>query len=172
MTLYFNAAVDTDWDTLGNWWEDEPCTVAASALPTSSDDVVLLAICDANSGGDPTVANLEVSADSRSIWITITVTGLAMFSGVGSSNYGTITGDCVFSGEGSNNQGAVTGNCTFSGDYSFNRNATVTGTVTFRNLSSIIETFLVPSGYYEPSFANEPAGFKFPFADVLGTNLL
>jgi hypothetical protein len=141
MTLYFNGAVDNDWDELGNWWEEldgvdgGSSDVAASALPTSSDDVVLLTSVDMNGGSDPTVANLEVREDYAYIAIGITVTGLATFSRDYSHNVGTITGDCVFSGYSSYNNGTITGDCVFSGFYSYN-NGTITGDCVFSGFYS------------------------------------
>lgn len=41
MKLYYNGAVNSDWATLGNWWTDAACTVAASALPTTELTYVL-----------------------------------------------------------------------------------------------------------------------------------
>ena len=37
--LYYNAAVDTDWNTLGNWWNDAVFADPALALPTAGDDL-------------------------------------------------------------------------------------------------------------------------------------
>lgn len=56
MTLYFHGSVDTDWNTLGNWWEDASGTIPASSLPTPSDDVQILAPVLTNSG-PPAVVN-------------------------------------------------------------------------------------------------------------------
>ncbi len=42
-TLYFNAAVDTSLDTLGNWWTNQACTTPASAVPTTGDIAEILA---------------------------------------------------------------------------------------------------------------------------------
>lgn len=41
--LYFNNAVDTSLDTLGNWWLDDAFTTPAGALPTESDDIYMAA---------------------------------------------------------------------------------------------------------------------------------
>lgn len=57
-TLYYNAAVDTNWATLGNWWTDSMFTVPASSLPTSSDDVNLYGSVESNSGSTPTVNSM------------------------------------------------------------------------------------------------------------------
>lgn len=36
-TLYFNAAVNDNWNTLGNWWQNVGFTVPAVAIPTTGD---------------------------------------------------------------------------------------------------------------------------------------
>ena len=42
-TLYYNAATDTNWNTLTNWWQDSGFTIQATALPGISDDVIVSA---------------------------------------------------------------------------------------------------------------------------------
>jgi hypothetical protein len=130
-TLYFNAAVDSDWDEIGNWWTSDAFTTQASALPTSSDSVVLSATCDTNSGSEPTVVNL--TQDSGDLGIAVTVTGDATFND-NSSNLGTVTGDATFNDD-AYNYGTVTGDATFN-DNSSNSGGTVTGDATFNDNSS------------------------------------
>ena len=60
-TLYFNGAVDSDWAEIENWWTSDDFTTQASALPSSSDSVVLSSSCDTNSGSEPTVVNLTIN---------------------------------------------------------------------------------------------------------------
>lgn len=144
-TLYFNAAVDTDWAELGNWWQDEACTVAAASLPTSADNVVSLAVIGANSGTEPTVANLTLNDD---LAIPVTVTGaatissgyisatittpLAVFNGGLLDYSGNITGDAEFNG-GAGSRGYVAGNAVFN-DTSYNYDGgTVSGNATFND---------------------------------------
>ena len=147
--FYFNAAVDNDWNTLGNWWTSVAFTTQASALPTSGDSVVLSATCDTNSGSAPTVANFTTNSN---ISIALTVTGNATFKG-SSTNSGTVTGNATFNNSSSNNGGTVTldatfndgaynyyggtvgGNATFNGSSYNDYGGTVTGNATFNGSS-------------------------------------
>ena len=133
MTLYFNGAVDSDWNTLGNWWEDFGCTVAASALPASSDDVILFASIYSNSGSEPTIVNFDLQASYSTLGIPITITGLAAFSGQGAFLSSTINGNCTFSGNTSYNNGTITGNAEFIFPSFLDGTGTVSGTTTLTN---------------------------------------
>jgi hypothetical protein len=115
-TLYFNGAVDGDWNELDNWWNNDTFSTQATSLPSSSDSVVLSATCSTNSGSEPTVVNLTYS--SGTLGIAITVTGTATFND-SSSNDGTITGNATFNDYATNGGGTVNGNATFN-DYSDN----------------------------------------------------
>ena len=145
-TLYFNAAVDSDWQTLGNWWTTGAFSTQASALPSSSDSVVLSATCDTNSGSEPTVVNLTYNSGNLSI--PITVTGDATFNN-SSYNNATLTGNATFNNS-SSNRSAMYGNATFNnssyawsainGDATFNGTSyneltTVTGNATYNGSS-------------------------------------
>ena len=135
-TLYFNAAVDSDWATLGNWWTSGAFTTQASALPSSGDSVVLSATCDTNSGSAPTVVNFTLDDpyyDGFYIEVAITVTGNATFNDY-ASNGGTISGDATFNDSAYNNGGTITGDATFN-DESFN-SSTVEGDATFNGSAS------------------------------------
>jgi hypothetical protein len=125
-TLYFNGAVDTDWATLGNWWTSGAFTTQASALPTSSDSVVLSATCDTNSGSEPTVVNLTYSSGNLE-GVAVTVTGNATFND-SSVNDGTVTGNATFN-DNTQNAGNVTGNAVFNGNTT--NYSAVTGNATF-----------------------------------------
>jgi hypothetical protein len=128
-TFYFNGAVDGEWTELGNWWLDDEFSVQATALPTSTDDVIASVSITSNSGSAPTVANATFNGSAHN-GITITVTGLCTFND--SINNGTITGDCIFNSTAwdlGDNEGTITGNCTFN-DSSENAGA-VTGDCTF-----------------------------------------
>jgi hypothetical protein len=93
-TLYFNGAVDNDWDEIGNWWTNSAGTSAAAALPSSSDSVVITAAIYSNSGDEPTVVNIYATANMD---IAITVTGVATFD-TGGEYGGNISGAVVFDG--------------------------------------------------------------------------
>lgn len=124
-TLYFNGAVDNDWDEIGNWWTSSAFTTQASALPTSSDSVVISAPIEAGGG---TVVNLTCNDAFTNI--NFTVSGTATFNG-GSVNYGTVYGNATFNDASSNDSGTVNGNVTFN-DGSVN-NGTVSGNATFND---------------------------------------
>lgn len=130
--LYFNGAVDTDWATLGNWWTDAACTVAASALPGSGDSVYISNRIDANSGGAPTVANLYFNA-AQAFLISITVTGEFSFS-IGSFG-GNLTGNATFNSCDAS-FAYVTGNATFNS--STMNGGTVEGAAEFTGYSTIL----------------------------------
>jgi hypothetical protein len=124
-TLYFNAAVDSDWTTVGNWWLDEAHTEPAGRLPAEIDSVVATASITA---GGQTVVEFALDAEDVSLGGTLTVTGMATFSGTAVlSADATLNGNATFNG-GSLNFGTVNGDATFN-DSSTNQ-GTVTGTIT------------------------------------------
>ena len=148
-TLYYNAAVDNDWNTLGNWWQDEGFTVPATALPTSSDDVVLSAINDGdevNNSGPDAVANSVTGASSPFVRISMNLTCsvFGLYAAVGPTGtvnivdgtlpaeYGFLPGPrAVFD---TWNEGTINGNCTFymSNNYP---NAVINGDCNFINIA-------------------------------------
>ena len=127
-TLYYNAAVDNDWNTLGNWWTSDAFTTQAAALPTSSDSVVLSASVTSNSGSAPTVVNMTSTGN---ISIPFTVTGTATFNG-GGPNSGdtgtTMTGNFVFNNDAFHGGGTIVGNVTFNDDSA--TYSSITGNIT------------------------------------------
>jgi hypothetical protein len=144
-TLYFNAAVDADWDELGNWWTNSTFTSQAASLPTSADSVVLSATCDTNSGSEPTVVNLTIDGSGVAIGIALSVTGVATFNDsslVGGGS--TITGNAVFN-DSSYNAGTVTGNATFNDD-AYHYSGGVVGSTAVFNDRSFISGGLFTSG--------------------------
>jgi hypothetical protein len=146
-TLYFNAAVNDNWATLGNWWLNDSFTIPAESLPTSFDNVIVgnnlntYVIISSNSGSEPTVANLTLNV--AGIYINITVTGQAIFNGCLGAGAGshfintmTVGGDVDFN-DCSYAQGTL--NCI--GVVTFNQNAYNTGFIsdaTFNDSSSNI----------------------------------
>jgi hypothetical protein len=142
-TLYYNAAVDTDWNTLGNWWDDSGHTVPATSLPTSSDSVVSSAEILSNSGSTPTVIDFTQNGSSGFIYlgIEITVTGTATFN-YGSMSGGTINGNCIFNND-AVNFGTINGNATFTASSytGLSSNAFtgsgVSGTITFSSATPV-----------------------------------
>jgi hypothetical protein len=126
--LYFNGAVDNDWNTLGNWWLDDQFSVPATHLPRSIDSVIVTGNITNNSGNPPAVLRLTTNT---TLAIDIIVTEIAVFNG-SISNYATIYGNCTFNSTGVNG-GTVTGDAIFN-DASIN-GGTVGGNATFNNNS-------------------------------------
>lgn len=155
-TLYFNAAVDNDWNTLGNWWTNSGHTTAAGSLPGSGDDVVLSASVLTNAGSSPTIVNLTfVGTGTESIEINFTATGNVTLTDVilgayptgakvvianvemlgAYTNWSEIVGNATFRGTGVN-RGLVTGNAVFYDSTSnFNGANIITGDATFNGAS-------------------------------------
>jgi hypothetical protein len=132
-TLYFNAAVDNDWNTLGNWWTSDAFTTQASALPTSSDSAVIAGYMDSNSGSEPTLVNFTIANGGSDTSVAVTVTGTATITG-GYNYSGTITGNAIFN-EYSYLSGTVTGNATFNDEADNAGN--VQGSATFNGDSTM-----------------------------------
>lgn len=132
-TMYFDAAEDTDWATLGNWWMDSGHTVAATALPTAGDSVIASGNITDNTGDPATVVNLTMTGATVLDW-SVNVTGMATFNGSSSiaGEAGSVSGNATFN-DNSALYGCVSGNATFndnSGHYSgcgVGGNATFTG---------------------------------------------
>ena len=108
-TLYYNGFVDTDWATLGNWWTDSGFSVAATSLPTITDDVEMWETVDANTGGFIAVHDLAQKVGMLDV--ILTVTGLATFENDTSYGYGTLTGNATFNGN-STNPGTIVSSAT------------------------------------------------------------
>lgn len=62
-TLYFNAAVDNDWNTSGNWWLDALFSTPGY-VPSSSDDAIITENCSSNSGSTASVNTLTIQGGS------------------------------------------------------------------------------------------------------------
>jgi hypothetical protein len=121
-TLYYNAAVDTAWDTLGNWWTDSGHTVPSAALPTNGDAVVM----SGNLGTGPSVAvqpaSVTWSSGNNSVNLSAFVC-VVTFNDE-SRNSGTVTTG-TFNGTSYNSGTVTTG--TFN-DGSYNGGTVTTGT--------------------------------------------
>jgi hypothetical protein len=134
--LYYNAAVDTAWNTLGNWWNDSNCFDPALALPATGDTVYLAA--GMTSGPSTSVTLFHIY-----VWDYFASGGFSVdFSGaIGDatfeeslSNSGTITGNATFQAFTVNTiSGTVAGNATFN-SVTVN-NGTVNGNATFNDSS-------------------------------------
>lgn len=69
-TLYFKLNIDNlNWNTLGNWYQDSNLTIPATALPTSSDDVVIQKL-------SKSFLRINLSPSSTTTIASLTVNGL------------------------------------------------------------------------------------------------
>jgi hypothetical protein len=127
VTLYFyydpnDEEADFAWTTVGNWWLDAEHTEPAGRLPAAIDSVVVSTNVDVSG---QTVVDFTITGGGLSG--TLTVTGMATFSGGSGNVFGTINGDSTFN-DSSSNLGTVTGNATFTG--SACNSGTVDGSIT------------------------------------------
>jgi hypothetical protein len=135
-TKYFNAAVNYNWNTLGNWWNNSSFTSPATSLPGNNDTVYILQTVTTPPTAGVSLACIYVNSPNPGYSPCYNATftsasGNASF--LGSVNNGTINGNGTFSCYGSNN-GIVTKNGTFS-NYSSNF-GTVKCCGTFSNYSN------------------------------------
>jgi len=107
--LYYNAGVDSAWDTLGNWWNNSAFTDPALALPATGDTVYLSSEMGSGPSTSVTLSHIYVSALNATFTGAI---GNATFNG-DSSNNGTVTGDAIFN-DSSYNLGTISGDATFN----------------------------------------------------------
>jgi len=183
MNLFYNAAVDNDWNTLGNWWQDDQFTVPADSLPTSADDVQLFVsnYGDAifNSGSDAVANSVNGMGTNPVLSImTLTCAVLAQVNidvssvvnivdgtesvfaprtvAEGWSN-GTINGSCtayLFNNIG----GAINGDCNFL--YSNNFGGTVNGNATFDETSANFYVYVYGTVTGDATFALDGEWFQ------------
>jgi len=125
--FYYNAAADTAWDTVGNWWADAAFTTSIGILPVAGSTVYLAAQMDSGP---------SVSVTLNHIYVADASTGGGSFY----ANFSGAIGDATFNDFSNNNYGTVSGNATFN-DSSYNY-GTVTGNATFNDSSySTAESF-------------------------------
>jgi hypothetical protein len=141
-TLYFNGAVDDDWNELGNWWTDASCAspYEAASLPGPADDVYFTNASNVTNSGDSiTVANLFVATGGYTDFSAeVTVNGVATFSDSASLS-GTVYGDCVFD-QSAALAGTVYGNATFL-DYAACNGSVYGAALVFNDYSNIGASF-------------------------------
>jgi hypothetical protein len=89
-TYYFNGAVDGDWNTQGNWWDDSGFTVQSTVIPSTDDLVIASASISSNSGAAASINTLTFN--SGNLGIDTTVSNYAIFNGNTTENNATITG--------------------------------------------------------------------------------
>jgi hypothetical protein len=154
--LYFNNAVDSSWDTLGNWWTDASFLSHASAIPSAGDTVYIGATTSAPSI-PVTLENIYVATSSTgggSFSVDLTgATSPVTFYG-GSYNTGNINGTATFY-ENSYNAVNVNGDAFFH-DNSSNRygGAYVHGSATFYDSSYNTYYVMGTSTFYNTSGNN------------------
>lgn len=142
--LYYNAAVDNDWATLGNWWTDIAFTTPASSLPTSSDDVKIYSNINSNAGSTPTVNSMVVYGNNSSIVVSINMTCVTFCEFIDESILGngiTITASSgIFGGISYGNgyvDGTFTGISYLYGSSAIRNGGIINGTTYFNNGSDI-----------------------------------
>ena len=124
---YFNAAVDNNWNTLGNWWNDPGCTSQAASIPGVSNTAYIKANVNSNTGPVAQVGLLVLSGGNISSGVSIT--GPAELYG-NSVNSGTITGNVKLFGY-SSNTGTISGNADVYTLSQSTPGGTISGTITY-----------------------------------------
>ena len=118
--LYFSDAatghgVAGKWDDLNNWWTDAATTIHSTVLPTSGDDVTILAGNITTTGITAFVHSVTLQGTATNgitLIVSATTTDAALFN-ASSTNTGTIIGNATFSGpDTSTEAGSVTGKIT------------------------------------------------------------
>lgn len=156
MTLYFNNAVNTSWDTLGNWWTDTGCTSAAAAIPATGDTVIIVDGATLDYG--PTVAVQPASVQFIATggsgnaynFADLSAFSCAVEFNSNGENGGTLT--TVIFNDASGNQGAVT-NATFNGS-SYTKLSYVTNG-TFNGNSQVRIGGVVTNGTFNDTSFND-----------------
>lgn len=123
--LYYNAAVDDTWDTLGNWWNDSAYTSPAANTPQDGDTAYL----DAGMSVGTSVADVSLAAI---ICGTINTGGGYNLAFNGGAAANVVNGNAEFYNM-TANTGGVGGDALFENSY--NSGATVTGNAVFNQFS-------------------------------------
>jgi Bacterial Ig-like domain/The GLUG motif len=141
VNFYYNAAVDNDWNTVGNWWSDENFTVPASSTPGAYDSVFIYGDVSNNTGTIPMVDSFN-AFDSQveiplivyngaefhghSSYLGAFLLGDAEFDDQSYSGFSImeftfstshIIGNVLFNSPTTANYGTITGNASFYGGY-------------------------------------------------------
>lgn len=122
IVLYYNAAVNNDWGTLGNWWSDAAFTFPATALPDNTTPVEIHADVISNTAGDGVCYCASAEFHSASFY-----SPLVLNSASGVVNISGTAG--VF-------DGTASGNISIHDTCSLGNNAVITGDATFRDSST------------------------------------
>jgi hypothetical protein len=174
--LYYNTAVDSAWDTLGNWWNDDAFTDPALAIPANGDTVYLAAemtsgpstsvtlnhiyVVDSNVDFSGAIGNATFSGNCYNYSIAI---GDATFNDNSINYLGTVIGDATFNNDSSNGtlgpNATVIGNATFNDNSKNDGSGVVTGDATFRDSSRNLGTIEGDATvYYDGGGGEKPIG--------------
>jgi hypothetical protein len=121
LVLYYNAAIDENWNTLGNWWTNSSHSIPSPILPDWLSSVVLNGSCCC---GNPTVFNFTFASDLGSYYssLSLSVLNIMEVYGLGFMDSGSITvyGTAIFY-DNSSSAAEITGETIFydnsSNDY-------------------------------------------------------
>ena len=116
--LYFNGAVNNNWNSLGNWWLDIDHTASASALPTYGTRCELLADITSNSGSSAVCRSIKIGTGRTLSGFTIAADDYLYFYTDG-SNGCTVTTNAIFRDSAKNYNGTLSGENLFL-DTSYN----------------------------------------------------
>lgn len=169
-TKYYNAAQDTNWANLNNWWQDSDYTIPAINFPIAQDDVVMIATCDTNSDwefyGDPVIANLTMSDPNEvnpNLGIDVSVSETATFHDT-STLSSILTGNAIFNEYASIlSFSQVIGTATFN-NYSSTYNSLIDSTATFNHYSSSDNSSFNSGG----NFNNNSSSINSDFSAMIG----
>lgn len=137
---YFNGAINDDWSTLGNWWNDAGFSVHSAGFPTGQDEIVVSAnINNKSNMMDSTTIYKATFSGSANLGIGITVDDVSVFNNTSAINMGgSVTGLAEF-----NDSASTLGGSTVYGTSSFYDTSTNTGTV---NGNACFDTTATNSG--------------------------
>jgi hypothetical protein len=155
---YFNAAVDNNWNTLGNWWNDPGCNVQATIIPGVSNTAYIKANVNSNTGPSAQVGLLVLSGGNISSGVSITAP--AELYGK-SNNAGTVVGNVKLFGY-SSNTGTITGNVDVYTLSQSSPGGTISGTITYYGTGERVIYVKDPSGtgalYIDENFTTLASG--------------
>ncbi|MDD5165334.1 MAG: hypothetical protein PHG25_02240 [Candidatus Pacebacteria bacterium] len=117
---YFNNAVSTNWNTLGNWWFDSSFTQPALVLPQNGDTVYIGARIDTGPTTPVTLGSINVASSTTgggSFQVNLTGASGPAYFYASSTNVGVVNGVLNIYGPRSLSQVNTTGS--YTGDITF-----------------------------------------------------
>lgn len=121
-TLYFNAAVDGNWNEAGNWWEDAGYSIPGT-VPTSSDIVYINGNVTSDSSGSAT-ADTAYFSGAYTVSISLTIINDATFT---DNNYGDASSSITLTANNVYFDGSSTYGVTANASVSFGNECRFTG---------------------------------------------